>query len=284
MDTESQTFGLKDGRLLGYGEWGDSDGIPVFLFHGTPGSRILTRAFDAAARDKGFRLIGVDRPGYGLSTFQEGRTILDFPNDVVELADHLGIDNFHTMGGSGGGPYVLACAHAFPERIVSGLVMCGAGPPEGWDEAMRQTMSAATDNPEATQQQLDAFSEMVRTDRAGMIKMVVANVPDRFRAAAEVHPEIAEAYIEHTVEALRQGIEATLCDQQLFLQSWGFDISTISSPIRFWVGEKDALLAAAHYMAEKVPDSTLKIEEEAGHIDGLWITDEILDLIELPKG
>ena len=79
MDTESQTFGLKDGRLLGYGEWGDSDGIPVFLFHGTPGSRILTRAFDAAARDKGFRLIGVDRPGYGLSTFQEGRTILDFP-------------------------------------------------------------------------------------------------------------------------------------------------------------------------------------------------------------
>jgi len=284
MDTESQTFGLKDGRLLGYAEWGDPDGIPVFFFHGTPGSRILTRAFDAAARDKGFRLIGVDRPGYGLSTLQEGRTLLDFPSDLVQLADHLELNTFHAIGGSGGGPYVLVCAYALPERVLSGLVMCGVGPAEAWDEGMRQTMMGAANNPEASSQQLEMFTELLRTDRAGVLKMVVSNVPDRFRPTAEAHPEIVEAYIEHTVEALRQGTRALLHEQQLVVQPWGFDLGAISPPIGFWCGEKDGLLPDARWMAKKLPGSKLKIEKEAGHIDGLWITDEILNLIELPKG
>ena len=35
------------------------------------------------------RLIGVDRPGIGLSDFKPGRKILDWVDDVIELADAI---------------------------------------------------------------------------------------------------------------------------------------------------------------------------------------------------
>jgi hypothetical protein len=36
----SQTVELHDGRALGFAEYGDPDGKPVFHFHGHPGSRL----------------------------------------------------------------------------------------------------------------------------------------------------------------------------------------------------------------------------------------------------
>lgn len=39
----NETLWLRDGRLLGYAEYGDLDGKPVFFFHGWPGSRLQAR-------------------------------------------------------------------------------------------------------------------------------------------------------------------------------------------------------------------------------------------------
>jgi hypothetical protein len=44
----TQTVAAADGRTLAIAEWGDPDGFPVFLFHGTPGSRFLGQV-DASA-------------------------------------------------------------------------------------------------------------------------------------------------------------------------------------------------------------------------------------------
>ena len=67
---------LRDGRILSYAEYGDPCGKPIFFFHGTPGSRYFRPPDEITAR-LGVRLICVDRPGYGESTFQPGRRILD---------------------------------------------------------------------------------------------------------------------------------------------------------------------------------------------------------------
>jgi len=64
----------------------ESKGKPVFYFHGTPGSRFECNIFPEAANSVGARIIVADRPGYGLSDFQKGRRLLDWPNDVAELA------------------------------------------------------------------------------------------------------------------------------------------------------------------------------------------------------
>jgi len=119
---------LSDGRDLGWLELGVPDGWPIFGFHGTPGSRLQLAINEAAVRRAGVRLIAPDRPGYGMSTYQPGRRLIDWPSDVVELADHLAVDRFSVMGVSGGGPHALACASVLKERVVVAGIVSGADP------------------------------------------------------------------------------------------------------------------------------------------------------------
>ncbi len=71
MASEGDTLPLGDGRRLGYAYYGRPDGEPVFYFHGHPGSRLEARFAAQAAAGTGLRVIALDRPGYGLSDFQQ---------------------------------------------------------------------------------------------------------------------------------------------------------------------------------------------------------------------
>ena len=124
-DTIDLTLKLKDGRNLGYIDLGKKDAKPLFHFHGFPGSRLEATILADRAITKNVRLIGIDRPGMGLSDFKKNRTLLDWPDDVVELADALEIDKFAVEGISGGGPYAAACAYKIPERLISCGIISG---------------------------------------------------------------------------------------------------------------------------------------------------------------
>jgi len=76
----------------------------------------------------GVRLICTDRPGYGDSTFQPDRSLLDWGADIAQLADHLGFEIFAVVGHSGGGPHTLACVYALPNRVTAMGIVAGAGP------------------------------------------------------------------------------------------------------------------------------------------------------------
>jgi pimeloyl-ACP methyl ester carboxylesterase len=121
----NQTMTLRDGRTLGYAQYGDPAGKPVFFFHGGAGSR-LEHPADVCAI--GARLICTDRPGHGLSDFKPDRELLDWPDDVAQLANHLGLDKFYVLGWSAGGPHALACAYQLPERVLAGAVAANLGP------------------------------------------------------------------------------------------------------------------------------------------------------------
>jgi pimeloyl-ACP methyl ester carboxylesterase len=121
------TIQLRDGRTLGYAEYGMRDGKALFYFHGHPGSRLEARLLAEQAKHSGIRLIGIDRPGMGLSCFQAGRHLLDWPLDVVELANSLHLDRFAVVGFSGGGPYALACAYRIPQRLTACGIIAGVG-------------------------------------------------------------------------------------------------------------------------------------------------------------
>lgn len=107
---------LPDGRRLGYAEYGDSGGSPVFFLHGQPGSRLGRHHDESIATGLGARIVAVDRPGYGLSDYQSGRRLVDWPADVVALAEALNLGRFAVASVSNGGPYALACAALVPER------------------------------------------------------------------------------------------------------------------------------------------------------------------------
>ena len=121
-----QTVTLRDGRRLGFAQFGSKGAFPVFYFHGWPGSRLEAGFFEVA----GTQMIGVDRPGYGMSDPQPNRKLADWPRDIEQLADHLRLDKFAVIGMSGGGPYAAACAYFLKDRLTKVAIIAGLGPPE----------------------------------------------------------------------------------------------------------------------------------------------------------
>jgi pimeloyl-ACP methyl ester carboxylesterase len=114
---------MSDGRAIGLCEHGDPQGKPLLWFPGTPSSRLWPVPDAEAARAAGVRVVVIERPGFGVSDFQPNRCVLDWPRDVVQVADALGLDSFAVAGSSGAGPYVGACAYALPDRVrVAGMV------------------------------------------------------------------------------------------------------------------------------------------------------------------
>src|SRR5947207_11581047 len=124
----TQTVAAADGRTLTIAEWGDPDGSPVFLLHGTPGSRFVGQANASAYADVGALVITYDRPGYGGSDRFRGRRVVDCVADVSAIADSLGIERFAVSGGSWGGPHSLAVAARLPERVTRSACIAGVAP------------------------------------------------------------------------------------------------------------------------------------------------------------
>jgi len=117
------TLQLRDGRRLQVLEVGKRDGFPLFHFHGNGSSHLEVLTVQAVAEHLEVRLICPDRPGIGGSDARPGYQLLDWPNDVVGVADQLGIERFAVEGLSGGAPFALVCASnpAPTQRLWSDL-------------------------------------------------------------------------------------------------------------------------------------------------------------------
>src|SRR4051812_30103134 len=96
-----------DGRTLAVMEDGDPGGVPVLQHHGTPGCGMLHPRWAADAAERGIRLIGYDRAGYGGSSRNPGRDVASIAGDAAAIADALDVERFATWGASGGGPHAL---------------------------------------------------------------------------------------------------------------------------------------------------------------------------------
>ncbi len=229
---DSRVIRLRDGRTLGYAEYGPSDGKPLLYFHGHPGSRFEARFLAGPAVEAGVRLIGVDRPGLGLSDYKAGRRLLDWPNDVIELADHLRINQFAVVGFSGGGPYALACACQCPQRLTAVGVVAGVGP-LGWGLALlSQTVPWLM---------LPVVRRSFRTEtqaRQSLARFAGNWVePDRQSLQRPGIPELMAASL---VEALRPGSRGAAYDGVLLGRAWGFKLADIAFPTLYlWHGELD---------------------------------------------
>lgn len=125
-----RTVHTSDGRLLAVEDRGDPAGWPVLVHHGAPSSRhsAFYGPYVRDAAERGFRLIGYDRPGYGESSPQPGRTVADCAADVRAICAEVGIDRMAMWGHSGGGPHVLACAALLPGSGDCCRLACLAGP------------------------------------------------------------------------------------------------------------------------------------------------------------
>jgi alpha/beta hydrolase family protein len=113
----TESVQLDGGRTLCVERFGRVDGKPVLYFHGLPG-RASTwfgpmRCFAA----RGLAVVAVDRPGFGGSSFERRRALLDWPGDVDALADRLGLERFAVVAtrvaANTGSPAPRRCRSAY---------------------------------------------------------------------------------------------------------------------------------------------------------------------------
>lgn len=264
---------LEDGRTLAYAEYGDPHGKPVFFFHGTPGSRIFHPSDEVTAR-LGVHLLTTDRPGYGGSTFQAGRRIQDWPADVAQLADSLGIGKFAVVGHSGGGPHTLACARILPERITAAATLSGAGPVEapgataGMTGLNKLGFKFGQYIPWVIGRPLIwmIFHERCADPAKAMDKDIGLRPPADDELFSQ--PEIHDICLKSEMEAFRPGIIGMSWEVRLITRPWGFRLEEIRIPVYLWHGTADNVTSftMAQYMAGKIPLSKLTACANEGHM------------------
>ena len=272
---------LSDGRQLCYAEYGDPDGKPIFLFHGNPGSRLSWGLYPGSPFLQKVHLIAPDRPGYGFTDFHKN-ALTSWPGDMLELAEHLGIDKFAVFGPSGGGPFALACAWKIPERLTAVGLFGSVSPnvPEATDGAiksLRLLWSIANPLFWLIKLQMAATAWVAKKEP----EKVAVKIRDLELSESDKlifdRPEIRNVYKLTFPEAYRQNGIGSAYDCT-FPAKWPIPLSEIKTRVYVWHAEDDQLVGnMAKYIANKLPNSHLTCLPDAGH---LWIVDHIKEVLE----
>ena len=280
------TIPLPDGRRLGFAEFGVPHGKPILWFHGTPGARRqIPPEARLAALERGVRLIGIDRPGVGDSTAHLYPSFLAWAHDLEAVADRLGLECFGLIGLSGGGPYVLACARALPERVVAGAVLGGVAPTVGPEAAPGGLVRLAA-HVEPILKYLHEPLGVLLTALVWGLRPVASPVFNLFMRlspkgdqAVFARPEMKAMFLDDLLHGSRWGLRAPVYDLVLFGRPWGFYLRDIRVPIRFWHGDVDPLVPLAHgqHQAKLVPNSRLYVRPGESHLGSLASAEEVLD-------
>ena len=272
-DPRSRSIRLGDGRRLGYADLGDHDGIPVFYFHGWPGSRLDPIPVIGAAERAGIRLVSVDRPGFGLSDPAPGRRLIHWPNDVSQLADQLRMERFSVLGWSGGGPSTAACAWALRDRLDA------AGIVAGWSQ-MSQPALRREAGSDRYMLGLAAFSPLLLQPAMALMAVAARRLPHRFliRIASQglsdsdkrilAEPEVASSAAASGREAFARGRAGAADDLVATVGDWGFALEDITFPVQLWQGTDDHSVPPA-VMAdyrERLPHNTYVEFPGEGHL------------------
>jgi pimeloyl-ACP methyl ester carboxylesterase len=274
---------LKDGRKLQFTEYGDSTGIPIFMFHGNPNSRLLWECMPGFPFVEGVRLISPDRPGYGGTDYVHGiSTVEQWPDDMIELADSLNIGRFYVFGPSGGGPWALSCAQRIPERLLSVGVFAPMGPLDketivGMAKAPRLLFTIAGSIPWILKPQFRMTSRLVRKNPelyAKLIKKELSQIDrevyDRLDLLSALMKDRLESYCQ---KGIGSWYDVTLPG------NYPVDLSAIHIPVRLWQGEKDGSipLAMGKAVAARIPNCIPTFLPNAGHF---WLFENISVLLK----
>ena len=265
---------LSDGRILGYAEYGDSLGFPIFYFHGGQESRLSSKFMDSTAHKLNIRIISPDRPGVGISTFQENRQFIEWGNDIAQLADYLEFSKYSVFGLSGGAPHVLACVISDSSRIEHTAIISGATPYNYKGTLKGMWFPVKLIHWFASWKNDKQLRKFMQNDFNGLvnkpekrIKQFQKHLPKPDKKLMTAKPEYGWEFIDGSKESYKQGIEAVVQEWKLYVSDWQMDLSSIKFPITLWYGTEDKMapVLRGYYYNEKLPNSILREIENEGH-------------------
>lgn len=271
-----QVATLPDGRKLGFYVVGK--GEPVLYFHGTASSRLEVLLLKDLAETAGLQIVGVDRPGYGLSTYHKRKSLQVFDADVNFLADYLGFERFAVLGWSGGGAFALAYIAQNHTRVTKAVV--ADAPTLPFDVSM------AHDFPfskyvmkipfvgniaigQLRRQVLKANGDITAFLASKQAKQLLRGYTQTDLQLFS-DPAWAKLMYQSMAEAFRQdsGVKAVVEEHMLFLKPWGFPIEEIpAAKLVIWHGEDDKTCSVGngYALAGLIKGSQLEVFKGRGH-------------------
>ena len=183
------------------------------------------------------------------------------PITVIYLAS----PRFAVLGGSGGGPYALACAHALPCDMLSTVGIMGGAPP--W-HAGTQDLPLSSRATSLTMKYWPAGLRrltdlLVRALRIGFATGPAVNAIEKWLEKNQqendgdsIIEEQRERLLRMAFEGFAQGAEGFVHEARLLSQDWGFRFEDVAyNRIKVWDGTHDANapLRMIRYMAGRLP-------------------------------
>jgi pimeloyl-ACP methyl ester carboxylesterase len=294
VQDSSSTLSLLDGRKIGYAQYGDLGGKPVICLHGILGSRLENALFDANARELGIRIIGIERPGMGLSSPDarplKDKSMLDHAHDVQLLVEHLHLKDYAVLGTSGGAPYAFACASFLPSspsrprlRAVSVVTPLGLSDMSQawpaplvflnkhldlrWLIKMMIARGPVWDLQLSDEERMEGFRQGFDLKKAHPADLETTARPD--------YPDMVELFIKSSREAISQGWQGFLNDSAILSADPGFRIQDIDPklPIQIWCGTDDTNVSpkAGQEYVERLRtggNQNVELHEQAGQTHG----------------
>ena len=283
------TVEVRDGRKISFAEFGQARGRTVVWLHGTPGARRqIPESARAAATEMGVCILGIDRPGVGLSTPHLYDSILDFTPDLEIVLDQLGIGDVAVIGMSGGGPYALAASRGLGDRVRAVGVLGGVVPARGPDAIPGGLVGLAS--------RLGPVIPTLRTPLAAVLSWGIRGLSPLASPGFDLYarfspegdrrvfsrPEIKAMFLDDLVGNSRRGLQAPVYDVVLFIRPWGFSLGEVMAPVHWWHGDADHIVPLEHarQAVSMLTRASLTIRPGESHLGGLAAAEEMLGTLE----
>jgi pimeloyl-ACP methyl ester carboxylesterase len=260
---------LADGRVLAYTDLGVSSSPLVLYFHGAPTSRLDLVGLEDSLTELDVRVVSADRPGYGGSSPQPGRSWEDWPADTAALASHFGVERFSVLGFSSGGPYAVACASLLPDHVAGAGVVCGVGDfgwRGAWDGYLEDEVALMRIGDEV--RAVVWCEEHYGAEGRGFLEGGgLGELAPADRGALE-DEAVATSFTTTVIEAFRQGVGGYAQDMVVQGRAWSFDPGAVVAPTWILHGEADTVVPIAHarHTAGLIPGASLSTWPEHGHL------------------
>ena len=253
-------------RAVGWAYYGDPSGVPVVAVHGSPDSHVIWKLLDAKARHAGVRLIAIDRPGFGLSDPQPARTVLDWPDDVAAVLDHIDVDRAGLLAISGGAAYACATAWRLPERVTGLGLFSVIGPlgdphaTNGVNAQVRLTYAMARRTPWLLRPIVSSLARNARRAPERALRRLERTRPPEDREVI-ARPEVRAVLLENLPNQFRDPT-SVMHEFQLAVRPWGVPLDQLRVPTHIWQGGRDNVHTErmARDLAQRIPHAVLEIE------------------------
>lgn len=266
---------MPDGRVTEVLTWGRGEAGTVVFHGGTPGGLVERDAMAAVCGERGLRYVMAGRPGYGETSPRPGRVIADVPEDIAVVLDHLGVETFISVGGSGGGPHVLACAALLPGRCAAAAAMVSPAPIDA--EGLDYYAGMGVENAEEWQiaeQGRERIEPWLTSTVAAWGEITLEAFEEQY---ASTLPEVdrrvlgegfGDVFLASLRKAVSTGVEGWVEDDLALVAPWGFDLGSITTPVAVWTGKQDAMVSYEHsvWLSRHIPGADLHVYGDHGHL------------------